>query len=164
MNAKDIIKYGHLHVLEAVKGIGYEEWKKVGVTTKWSIKDLIAHLASYEHLLEDALNFVLKPGTPTPCLDKMNSDYDGFNDKEVGQRKNMTPQEVMKEYADMQKRVADIIEKTKPELLSKTGTIPWYGSEYSLDDFIVYASYGHKEGHIAQIKRCLKQKKNFQNI
>ena len=160
MNAKDIIKYGHLHVLEAVKGINDEEWQKPGVTTEWSIKDMVAHLASYEHFLEDALNFVLKPGTPTPYLDEMNSDYDGFNGKEVGKRKKISPQEVMKEYTDTQKRVADIIEKTAPELLSKTGTIPWYGREYSLDDFIVYASYGHKEGHVAQIKRFVKENRD----
>ena len=159
MNAKDIIKYGHLHVLEAIKGISYDEWKKIGVTTKWSIKDVIAHLASYEHLLKDALNFVLNPGTPTPYLDEMNSDPDSFNDKEVGQRKSMSPQQVMAEYTDIQKQVSDIIEKISPGLLSKTGTIPWYGSEYSLDDFIVYANYGHKEGHIGQIKRFIKQNK-----
>ena len=158
MNANDIIKYGHHHVLEAIKEIGDEEWQQIGVTTKWSIKDVIAHLASYEHFLEDVLNFVLKSGVPTPYLDEMNSNPGGFNDKEVEKRKNMSAQEVMREYTDTQKLVADVIKNTAPDLLRQVGTIPWYGIEYSLDDFIVYANYGHKQEHIGQIKRFIKQK------
>ncbi len=33
----------------------------------------------------------------------------------------------------------------------KYGTLPWYGMEYALDDFIVYTFYGHKREHSAQI-------------
>ena len=33
----------------------------------------------------------------------------------------------------------------------ENGTLPWYGAEYSLDDFIVYTYYGHKREHAAQI-------------
>jgi hypothetical protein len=33
----------------------------------------------------------------------------------------------------------------------KPGTLPWYGPEYALDDFIVYSYYGHKREHSAQI-------------
>lgn len=161
MNALDIIKYGHLHVMEAVNGLSDGEWQKVGVTTKWSVRDALAHLASYEHLLEDALNFVIKPGASIPHLDNMNSDREGFNDKEVGKRKNMSPQEVMAEYNDTHNRVTEIIKNMASELLRQTGTIPWYGAEYSLDDYIVYASYGHKQEHIAQIKRFRKQNKSL---
>ena len=37
-----------------VNGLSDGEWQKVGVTTKWSVRDALAHLASYEHLLEDS--------------------------------------------------------------------------------------------------------------
>jgi hypothetical protein len=33
----------------------------------------------------------------------------------------------------------------------ETGTLPWYGDEYALDDFVVYSFYGHKREHGAQI-------------
>jgi hypothetical protein len=36
-------------------------------------------------------------------------------------------------------------------LLRQPGTLPWYGPEYALDDFLVYSFYGHKREHTAQI-------------
>ncbi|MDP3953937.1 MAG: DinB family protein, partial [bacterium] len=157
MNAKDIIKYGHLHVLNAIEKLSGEDWLKIGVTTNWSAKDVMAHLASYEHLLEDALNYVLNPGTPTPYIEALSAGSDSFNDNEIAKRKDTAIQEILAEYNDTQKKNAATIEKISPELLRQAGAIPWYGSEYSLDDFIVYASYGHKEGHVAQLKRFQKQ-------
>jgi hypothetical protein len=36
-----------------------------------------------------------------------------------------------------------------------TGTIPWYGPEYSLDDLVVYQQYGHKREHDPQLAAVL---------
>ena len=40
---------------------------------------------------------------------------------------------------------------------SRPGTLPWYGDEYALDDFIVYTSYGHKREHGPQIEAVLER-------
>ena len=50
--------------------------------------------------------------------------------------------------------------KIPVEVLRRPGTLPWYGAQYALDDFIVYQYYGHKREHTAQInvfKDLLKQ-------
>ena len=36
-------------------------------------------------------------------------------------------------------------------MFRQSGTLPWYGMEYALDDFLVYIYYGHKREHSAQI-------------
>jgi len=38
-----------------------------------------------------------------------------------------------------------------PEVFRQTGTLPWYGNAYALDDLLVYMYYGHKREHSAQI-------------
>jgi hypothetical protein len=38
-----------------------------------------------------------------------------------------------------------------PETLRQTGTLPWYGMQYAMDDVLVYMYYGHKREHSAQI-------------
>lgn len=152
MNAKDIIKYGHEHVRGAVKDLSDSDWRKIGATTAWSIKDVMAHLASYELLLEEALRSVATPGAPTPTIDSQKAEYAGFNDGEIKKREALSPGEVMAEYTATHTRVTELADSMTPELLRKAGTIPWYGEGYSLDDFIVFANYGHKQEHIAQIK------------
>jgi hypothetical protein len=156
MNALDILKYGHRDVLESIKSLTDDLKEKPGVTTTWSVKDTLAHLASYEHLLEDVLNSVLKPGSPTPCLDAMISSKN-FNDEQVSTYKDSDFEEVLSDYDSTNERIVGIMGLLEPAKLQEVGTIPWYGNEYSLDDFIVYASYGHKREHAGNIKQFLKR-------
>jgi hypothetical protein len=58
---------------------------------------------------------------------------------------------VLGEYNDTQARVMLLAPTITPEVWRKAGTLPWYGMEYALDDFIVYSFYGHKREHSAQI-------------
>ena len=77
MNASDILKYGHHTVLRAIDGLPEAEWETGGVCGVWAVKDIIAHLASYEQVLAEVLssfqsNSVLPSSSPggsaTPML------------------------------------------------------------------------------------------------
>ena len=70
-----------------------------------------------------------------------------FNDVEVAKRQDMTAAEVLEEYTDRHTRNQEILKDFPTELLPKVGTMPWYGNEYCLDDFLVYSFYGHKREH-----------------
>jgi hypothetical protein len=74
-----------------------------------------------------------------------------FNDHQVAKRKDMSRYQVLAEYESVQAQTMMLIAKIAPEVLPQIGTIPWYGPEYSLDDLIVYAFYGHKREHCSQI-------------
>jgi len=137
--------------MEAVQGLKAKDWTKVGATTKWSIKDVMAHLASYEHLLVDALNSVVSKKKPTPYLNARIKNYKSFNDNQIAARKDYSVQKTLTEYVKTFKEVEKMIKKISAKLLAKPGTISWYGKQYSLEDFIVYANYAHKCGHVGQI-------------
>lgn len=149
MNATDILKYGHLTLLHAIEGLPQSSWKTGGVCGAWSVTDVIGHLAAYEHVLEEVLNSFLGGGD-TPYMTEF-SKGTGFNDSQAALRQGHTAQEALTEYQETHDRVTILVPQIKPDIWRKTGTIPWYGSEYSLDDFIVYAFYGHKREHSAQI-------------
>jgi hypothetical protein len=149
MNASDILKYGNLTVLGTLKGIPEDQWLKSGVCGYWSVKDIIAHLASYEQVMTDVLNGFLGGG-PTPNLDKYRAGS-GFNDAEVNARSRLTPQETLTEYQEACACNMDLLARIPPEKRRENGTLPWYGMEYSLEDYLVYAFYGHKREHSAQI-------------
>jgi hypothetical protein len=149
MNAVDILKYGHLTVLRTIDGLPEAEWDTAGVCGVWSVKDIIAHLASYEHALIDILNTFLDGG-PTPYLDEFRGS-EQFNDVQVARRKGKTVAEVLAEYNDTQAKTMALIARIPQETRRQAGTLPWYGMEYALDDFIVYTYYGHKREHCAQI-------------
>lgn len=157
MNAYDILQYGDITLTEAIRLIQTDEWGVVGATTAWTPKDVVAHLTSYELVLADVLGNAVQPSAETPYLAAMQSDPEGFNDAQVATRNNHSVEQVQQEYKDAHARVMELIQHITPETLRTKGTIPWYGNEYSLDDYIVYNNYAHKREHAAMIKMLLRQ-------
>ena len=158
MNVRDVLKYGHKDVVTTVEGLSDEEWEVPEVTTSWSVKDTIGHLAAYELLLEDAFTSVLDPSAPAPTLQTMQTSAKSFNDIEAGSRRQRSGREVWGEYTAAHERVMRLLDRFTPERLREPGTIPWYGAGYSLDDFVVYANYAHKREHVAQIRLFRKRR------
>lgn len=150
MNAVDVLKYGHQTVLDNIAGLPNPDWLTPGVCGVWSVKDIIAHLASFEHMLIEVLSTFSSKG-PTPILEKRAALGDAFNDVEVASRKDRPVAEVLAEYEDAQAETMVLIRQIPVETIRRSGSMPWYGDEYALDDFIVYTYYGHKREHCAQI-------------
>jgi hypothetical protein len=149
MNAGDILNYGHQTVLKAIDGIPYEAWETSGVVGVWTLKDVVAHLASFEQVLVEVLTSLQDQSFETPTLNQYLSD--GFNDKQVALRRHKTSPEVMSEYQDWHNQVKGLVQGLPEPSFKQAGLLPWYGEEYDLEDFLVYTYYGHKREHSAQI-------------
>src|SRR5260370_34951420 len=95
MNATDILKYGQLTVLNTIEGFPESEWETPGACGDWSVKDIIAHLASYEHVLEDVLTPFVGSGTNAagPYLARFTKPGGQFNATEVNSRKEKSLQQ-----------------------------------------------------------------------
>ncbi len=150
MNARDILKYGQLTVLQAIDGFPEAEWETAGACGAWSVKDIIAHLASYEQVLVDILTTFMGGGS-TSVLNSYIELGGQFNDSEVSRRRAKTIQEVLAEFNDTHTQVMSLLVNIPSETLRQDGTLPWYGTSYALDDVLVYMYYGHKREHSAQI-------------
>lgn len=150
MNAQDVMKYGHLTVLRAVDDLTDDNWNEPGVCGVWSTRQIIAHLASYELVLADVLLGIADGGL-TPFLDELIATGSDFNDAQVDKRIGQTCTETFDEYRAAYERVAETARRIPAQTWRQAGTIPWYGSEYSIDDLVAYQYYGHKREHCAQI-------------
>lgn len=150
MDAVAILKYGQQTVLQTLQEFPEAAVEKPGACGVWSVKDIIAHLASYEEVLVDVLA-TFGSLQPTPYLNKFTDPGGQFNDTEVDVRKARTMPEVLAEFNDAHAQVISLATQISPERFRQTGTLPWYGMEYALDDFLVYTFYGHKREHSAQI-------------
>jgi hypothetical protein len=150
MNARDILKYGQQTVLQTLESFPEASWETPGACGVWSVKDIIAHLASYERILVDILTTVTGGGS-TPALNSYVELGSQFNDIEVSRRTAKTIQDVLAEFNDTHLQVMSLLVNIPSETLRQSGTLPWYGREYALDDVLVYMYYGHKREHSAQI-------------
>ena len=150
MNAVDILKYGNRTFHMTLARIPREEWTTPGVCGVWSVKEIVAHLASFEEVLVDILGSFLSI-EQTPTLDRYLQRGMAFNNLAVAERQGQSSQEALAEYDRHHGGVMSLIPRIPVEQLRQPGTLPWYGAEYALDDFLVYQYYGHKREHSAQI-------------
>ncbi|MCK4898453.1 MAG: maleylpyruvate isomerase N-terminal domain-containing protein [Anaerolineales bacterium] len=150
MNVLDILKYGDLTLLGAVKGIPEDEWKTPDVCGWWSVKDIMAHMISFELLHADVLDTFLG-AEPGAYMQGMAQGGEKFNQEQVTRRKDVPVSAVLEEYQESHTRVMVLARRIPDETYRQNGIIPWYGAEYCLDDFIVYSNYAHKREHSAQV-------------
>lgn len=148
MNAHDILFYGNCTLLASLERVPPSERDTPGVVGWWSAREVMAHMAIVEAGLVQILESFL--GGPFPeLLSNMDSSK---NDELVAQKKDLSFDQILAEYDTAHTRAMELIEKISPEKLREVGAIPWYGNEYSLDDFIVYTFYGHKREHAARFE------------
>lgn len=155
MNISEVLQNANLLVIRALDGLPEKEWDIPGACGDWSVKDIVAHLASYEHLIVDVLNTFLG-GELTPAVQRWVNSRAAFNAEEVGARKYATAQQVMDEFQGTQVEAVSLIMQIPPEKDQQTGTLPWYGKQYSLADFI-QQMYKHMREHCAQISAFHRQ-------
>ena len=152
MNAVDILRYGHQFVLQSIDGIPEAKWEQPGVCGIWSVKDIVAHLASFEHLLVEILeSFDQTEAASTPLVERFAADPQAFNDAEVARRHERSPRTVWNEYESRYQQTLTLLEQIDVARRRAPGALPWYGAAYDLEDFLVYSYYGHKREHGAQI-------------
>ena len=153
MNPADVLKYGHTFVTRTLDGLPLTEWEAGGVCGVWSVKDIVGHLAAYEHFLTEVLSPFANITIDNVLMRQMGQlGADGFNNAQATSRKDQTAEQVLAEYIDtFTYNQEQIVPKVPAAIWSQVGAIPWYGAEYSLDDYIVYSFYGHKREHSAEI-------------
>ena len=151
MNTLDILKYGHLTLVGSLEKVTFENWETGGVCGVWSVKDIVAHLASYEQWHIEVLNEIPGINALTPIMESRTEHGDRFNDVEVKRRRGFSPQDVLGEYKNSQTEMMALARQVPGSKLVEIGTLPWYGEAYCLNDFVVYTSYGHKREHSAQV-------------
>jgi len=151
MELADALSRGHELVLNIIDEIPESERDMPGVVGVWSVREIIAHLASHEGVLAEILSTFLSGG-PTPGLDMMNEDSLHFNTVQVEMRKDKSSTELLAEYKDWHEKAMALLAQIPKEMhRSSENTLPWQGGECTLEELVIYTNYAHKREHSAQL-------------
>ncbi len=141
----------HLLVIRTVEDLPESAWDTAGADGDWSVKDILAHLISYEHLLLDILN-TASGAEPGSYLQRFSQDRNQFRSSEVEKRRYETAQHIEDEYNDLQVQTSSILTTIPQELFERKGTVPLMGPDQSLAQ-IVDRLQKHTREHCEQIKQ-----------
>jgi hypothetical protein len=134
-----------------------------GVSGKWSIKDIIAHILAYEQYIADRMNEILLDEPYTPC--KTQTALDAFLDEfgypdfgspllddhvpnawVVDKYKSVSLEDVVAQETNAFSAIISALENMPESLIS----------QHNLFERVANNTYHHYREHIADIKRWLK--------
>ncbi len=151
MRTSTLLENSNLLVIRAVENLNEAVWDIPGACGEWSVKDIVAHLASYEHVMVDVLQMLLeKREQPTPYVLHWLNQPAEFNAAEVKARRYQTAQQIEDEYQDTQVQATSLLKQLPEETILQKGTMPWYKPECCLADFITLMAQ-HIQEHCSQI-------------
>ena len=139
-----------------------------GVSGKWSIKDILAHVMSYEQYIADRMNEILHGETYVPCktqnavdafLDEFGYpdfgspllDVAGPNEWVAEKYKSVPLDEIVAQEIQAFAAIIASIEKMPEDMLN----------QHNLFDRIANNTYRHYQEHIADIKHWLRSNTTY---
>jgi hypothetical protein len=153
MNATYLLINSHNAICTAVEGLTSDQWEQPDAVGTYSPKQVIAHLIAYEQMTEGVVNTLL--GRDTSQLQelrrKMDEMPDSFNDVMVAQYAPMSGLQVLAKLTALHLSILASLDLVEPHKLSEVDTLDWYLPGSSVEDFLIYANFGHKTEHAAQL-------------
>jgi len=150
MTVAEQLENAHLLVIQTVDNLPELEWDMPMSDGGWTVKDTIAHLASYAHILVDMCHMLLKDSTPTPYITQFIEQSAEFNQIQVAARSNHTAQQVIDEFEEIEADAVGLLARIPGETIEKKGTIAGR-RERSLSDSVSALSM-HIQRHCDEIR------------
>jgi uncharacterized protein (TIGR03083 family) len=164
MRPSDLFEDSHQQLTTALRLLTEAEWHTPKVCGAWSVKDVIAHLASLEIVLVDVLSALLDEDRPTPKLNifrdtlaACGNHIDKYNRREVALRRRKSVDEVLAEYERAHAQAVRLLVQV-PSAKYDHKEIFWRPDQaLNLADLFAYYDR-HKREHTAQIERLPDQR------
>lgn len=149
----DLIRMEHAFLRRALAGLAPNELALPGVVGEWSVKDILAHITTWEQRFLKALVVVERGEVPNwPEAGYTWDDLDALNERDFRANQDRPLAEV---WADFEHSFAELVDKTasmSDAALLTPGYYGWTG-EHALWRFLDANAGEHYREHAEQIRR-----------
>lgn len=125
-----------------------------GVIPGWSIKDMLAHIASWHHRLLTLLDATIRNEEPTISGPDSVEEMDALNAQFYQENKSRALDEVLTDFRTSHKQITHTIQAMHEEDLISPHKFAWSGEE-PLWQLVAGDTYEHYQEHTAQIQKWL---------
>jgi hypothetical protein len=102
---------------ESCAGLSDQELLEPGVTGAWSVRDIIAHVTTWEEEALKHLPLILR-GEKPPRYSVTYGGIDAFNAKSTEQKRTLSLPELLRQRDDVHRRLIELIENAPEDHLS----------------------------------------------
>jgi hypothetical protein len=133
---------------QSYAGLSEAELLEPGVTEAWSVKDIVAHVTTWEEEALKHLPLILAGGRP-PRYSTTYGGIDAFNARMTEEKKHLTLADVLEQQQVVHRRLLALIEGVSTDQLGGTSR---FRRRLRLD------TYGHYPLHASAIERWRKHR------
>jgi hypothetical protein len=99
---------------ESYAGLSDSQLTKPGVTANWSVKDILAHVTTWEEEALTYLPLILRGGRP-PRYSIQYGGIDAFNAQMTEQKRGLSLSDVLRQLEDTHRRLSDYVQRAPEE-------------------------------------------------
>jgi hypothetical protein len=127
-----------------------------GIIPDWSIKDMLAHIASWHHRLLTWLHAAIRHEEPTISGPDSVEEMDALNAQFYQENKSRPLDEVLTDFRTTHQQIMDIIQAMPEDDLISSQRFVWTKGS-PLWQLVAGDTYEHYQEHIGQIQKWLVQ-------
>ncbi len=142
-------------LLSAIAGLGEDDMLRVGAVGIWSVKDVLAHLVSWEAELVTALTRLPQNAGRPPQIVEI-EDIDEWNAEQYGSNAPRALGAVLEDFHGVHKHLLEAIAALDNRTLDDNRRFPWMEGE-PLSYLILENAVWHEEEHAADIRAWREQ-------
>jgi uncharacterized damage-inducible protein DinB len=147
------LRYAHQTLLNSVTGLADADWDTSGVCGFWSVRQVIGHIIAWDAYFCEFIAPFAGIDAPTPHMDDFRTfgeDDDLFNDKYGTAAADKSKEELLQSLEAVYQRMVALCQQISGETWHRLNVLHWQ-PESDLEDYLLYAVYGHHYEHAAQI-------------
>ncbi len=142
-------------LLSAIAGLGEDDMLRVGAVGIWSVKDVLAHLVSWEAELVTALTRLPQNAGRPPQIVEI-EDIDEWNAEQYRSNAPRALAAVLEDFHGVHKHLLEAIAALDNRTLDDNRRFPWMEGE-PLSYLILENAVWHEEEHAADIRAWREQ-------
>jgi hypothetical protein len=136
---------------ELLSSLSEEQMTTPGVNGEWSIKDILAHMVEWQHVLLKRLHAAIYGGEPGIAMDYS---IDETNEQFYQKNRERSLADVQADYKQSYQRILEGIEKLSDEDLNDPHRFSWWDGEPFWKS-VAGDTYEHIDEHIGSIRDWL---------
>jgi uncharacterized protein (TIGR03083 family) len=141
---------------ETIQGMSEEDFLRPKAIDKWTLKDLIAHIASWDEEMVRVLQAFSMQAEPS--FTYLISDRNGFaawNEDQIDQRRERSTYEILSEFEGARRDLIQVIEGLTDPVLNRSKLTSWGKTATGFE--LIQTQRDHDREHAQQIRSYRKK-------
>lgn len=146
--------------LETLVGVEDEDMLRPNVVEKWSLKDLLGHIAAWdEEMLRVIQAFTMQPEARYSYVISERDEFAVWNAEQIAARRDSTLEQIKSEFENARRDLIQVTEGMTDQVLARSKRTSWGTMQTGIE--LLNEIVAHDLTHAQDVRRWLKKRERW---